>query len=142
MGYLPQRFSLYGELTVWENLRFFGEVRGLRGGGLALASAELLDFVGLAEFDDRRAEALSGGMKQKLGPGRGAHPSPARPAAGRADRRRGPGDAPGLLAVAHPPAAGGRRGGGEHALHGRGGPLQPAGLHEPGRLLAAGSPRR
>ncbi len=67
IGYLPQRFSLYGELTVLENLRFFAEVRGLPSQHWLPRSREILDFVGLSEFADRRAEALSGGMKQKLG---------------------------------------------------------------------------
>lgn len=67
IGYLPQRFSLYGELTVEENLRFLAEVRGLPQEAWAPRSQEILDFVGLSEFADRRAEALSGGMRQKLG---------------------------------------------------------------------------
>lgn len=67
IGYLPQRFSLYGELTVVENLRFFAEVRGLPPEAWKPRSREILDFVGLGEFADRRAEALSGGMRQKLG---------------------------------------------------------------------------
>jgi ABC-2 type transport system ATP-binding protein len=67
LGYLPQRFSLYGELTVRENLRFFAEVRGLPAHDWTSRSLEILDFVGLSEFADRRAEALSGGMRQKLG---------------------------------------------------------------------------
>jgi ABC-2 type transport system ATP-binding protein len=67
LGYLAQRFSLYGDLTVWENLRFFAEVRDIRGDAFKARAAELLRFVGLAGFEGRRAEALSGGMKQKLG---------------------------------------------------------------------------
>jgi ABC-2 type transport system ATP-binding protein len=67
IGYLPQRFSLYGELTVEENLRFFAEVRGLPADEWKPRSREILDFVDLSEFADRRAEALSGGMRQKLG---------------------------------------------------------------------------
>jgi ABC-2 type transport system ATP-binding protein len=67
IGYLPQRFSLYGELSVEENLRFFAEVRGLPPEAWKPRSREILDFVGLGEFADRRAEALSGGMRQKLG---------------------------------------------------------------------------
>src|SRR3972149_3551403 len=66
-GYLAQRFSLYGDLTAMENLRFFAEVRGLRGADWRPRTLEILDFVGLAEFADRRAEQWSGGMKQKLG---------------------------------------------------------------------------
>jgi ABC-2 type transport system ATP-binding protein len=67
IGYLPQRFSLYGELTVRENLQFFAEVRGLPPDSWKPRSREILDFVGLGEYADRRAEALSGGMRQKLG---------------------------------------------------------------------------
>jgi ABC-2 type transport system ATP-binding protein len=67
LGYLPQRFSLYGELTVLENLRFFAEVRGVSRKEWHPRSMEILSFVGLDEFVDRRAEALSGGMRQKLG---------------------------------------------------------------------------
>jgi ABC-2 type transport system ATP-binding protein len=67
IGYLPQRFSLYGELTVQENLRFFAEVRGMPGDQWMARAQEILAFVGLEEFRHRRAEALSGGMRQKLG---------------------------------------------------------------------------
>ena len=67
IGYLAGRFSLYGDLRVVENLRFFGEVRGLVGSALESRTAELLDFVGLSGFEDRLADQLSGGMKQKLG---------------------------------------------------------------------------
>ena len=67
IGYLAQRFSLYEELTVQENLRFFAEVRGLQPAQWAPRSREILAFVGLEPFRDRRAGQLSGGMKQKLG---------------------------------------------------------------------------
>ena len=67
VGYLAQRFSLYGDLTVLENLRFFGQVRGVSGAALDRRAAELLKFVGLAGVESRRADQLSGGMKQKLG---------------------------------------------------------------------------
>ena len=67
VGYLSQRFSLYEDLTVLENIRFFSEVRGLRPDEWRPRCMEILEFVGLAEFKDRRAGQLSGGMKQKLG---------------------------------------------------------------------------
>jgi ABC-2 type transport system ATP-binding protein len=67
IGYLAQRFALYEELTVLENLRFFAEVRGLPTSQWKPRSQEILAFVGLADFVDRRAGQLSGGMKQKLG---------------------------------------------------------------------------
>jgi ABC-2 type transport system ATP-binding protein len=67
LGYLAQRFSLYEDLTVLENLRFFAEVRGLEAADWQARCMEILAFVGLAEFPGRRAGHLSGGMKQKLG---------------------------------------------------------------------------
>jgi len=67
IGYLSQRFSLYDDLTVMENIRFFAEVRGLKSDEWFPRCMEILDFVGLAQFKDRRAGQLSGGMKQKLG---------------------------------------------------------------------------
>lgn len=67
IGYLSQRFSFYEELTVLENIRFFAEVRGLKAESWYPRCMEILDFVGLAAFKDRRAGQLSGGMKQKLG---------------------------------------------------------------------------
>ncbi|HEY57987.1 MAG TPA: ABC transporter ATP-binding protein [Anaerolineae bacterium] len=67
IGYLPQRFSLYEELTVLENLHFFAEVRGIPRRAWYRRSMEILEFVGLAPFVHRRAGHLSGGMKQKLG---------------------------------------------------------------------------
>ena len=67
LGYLSQRFSLYEDLTVLENIRFFAEVRGLKPNEWLPRSLEILEFVGLDKFTDRRAGQLSGGMKQKLG---------------------------------------------------------------------------
>lgn len=67
LGYLSQRFSLYEDLSVLENIRFFAEVRGLSRQEWLPRCLEILDFVGLTEFQDRRAAQLSGGMKQKLG---------------------------------------------------------------------------
>jgi ABC-2 type transport system ATP-binding protein len=67
IGYLSQRFSMYEDLTVLENIRFFAEVRGLKSGEWLPRSLEILEFVGLEKFKDRRAGQLSGGMKQKLG---------------------------------------------------------------------------
>ncbi|MBI3762737.1 MAG: ABC transporter ATP-binding protein [Chloroflexi bacterium] len=67
LGYLPQRFSLYGDLTVVENLQFFAQVRGVGSADFVKRAAELFKFVGLEGFEHRRADQLSGGMKQKLG---------------------------------------------------------------------------
>jgi ABC-2 type transport system ATP-binding protein len=67
LGYLSQRFSLYEDLTVLENIRFFAEIRGLSADEWLPRCMEILKFVDLAGFADRRAGQLSGGMKQKLG---------------------------------------------------------------------------
>jgi ABC-2 type transport system ATP-binding protein len=67
LGYLPQRFSMYEELTVLENLRFFAEVRGLSEDTWRPRCMQILEFVGLADFINRSAGQLSGGMRQKLG---------------------------------------------------------------------------
>lgn len=67
VGYLSQRFSMYEDLTVLENIRFFAEVRGLKSDEWLPRSMEILEFVGLEKFKDRHAGQLSGGMKQKLG---------------------------------------------------------------------------
>jgi ABC-2 type transport system ATP-binding protein len=66
LGYLSQRFSLYEDLTVLENIRFLAEVRGLSRGEWLPRSRENLAFVGLDAFENRLAGRLSGGMKQKL----------------------------------------------------------------------------
>jgi drug efflux transport system ATP-binding protein len=64
VGYLSQRFSLYGDLTIDENIAFFAEIHGLRGYGAA--RDRLLSMTQLTPFRRRRADRLSGGMKQKL----------------------------------------------------------------------------
>src|SRR5512135_2601290 len=67
IGYLAQRFSLYGDLTVKENLNFFGEVFDMEDAEREQRSKDLLRFAGLEEFAHRPAVALSGGMQKKLG---------------------------------------------------------------------------
>jgi ABC-2 type transport system ATP-binding protein len=64
VGYLSQRFSLYGDLTIDENIAFFAEIHGVERYGPA--RDRLLDMTQLTRFRDRRADRLSGGMKQKL----------------------------------------------------------------------------
>ncbi|OFW34462.1 MAG: multidrug ABC transporter ATP-binding protein, partial [Candidatus Aquicultor primus] len=66
IGYMSQRFNLYGDLTVEENLRFFAELHGLSESERKSRTKELLRFARLEEFTGRQAEFLSGGMKQKL----------------------------------------------------------------------------
>lgn len=64
MGYLSQRFSLYGDLSVDENIAFFAEIHGVPS--YRDRRDRLLEFTRLARFRDRPAGKLSGGMKQKL----------------------------------------------------------------------------
>ncbi len=64
IGYLSQRFSLYGDLSVEENINFFAEIHGVKG--YAARRKELLDYMDLERFRGRLSGALSGGMKQKL----------------------------------------------------------------------------
>lgn len=64
IGYLSQRFSLYGDLTVDENIEFFAEINGVEQ--YDKQRDELLEFTRLAPFRTRLADRLSGGMKQKL----------------------------------------------------------------------------
>lgn len=65
-GLLPQRYSLYGDLTVAENLDFFRQLQGVRADVAAPRRARLLEITRLGPFQDRRADALSGGMYKKL----------------------------------------------------------------------------
>lgn len=65
-GYMPQNFSLYPDLSVEENLRFFAEMQGVSTTEQNQRIPRLLDFARLQEFRNRRSEHLSGGMRKKL----------------------------------------------------------------------------
>lgn len=67
LGYMPQRFGLYEDLTVHENIFFYGELFEVQRAQYRARMAQLLDAAGLAPFGGRLAGKLSGGMKQKLG---------------------------------------------------------------------------
>ena len=66
LGYMAQAFSLYGNLSVLENLQFFGELYNVPPSAQAERIPALLSFAQLTDFANRRAEKLSGGMKKKL----------------------------------------------------------------------------
>jgi ABC-type multidrug transport system ATPase subunit len=66
LGYMPQIFSLYPDLTVEENLIFYGGIYGITGDEFDKRAERMYGFSNLKAFRDRRALALSGGMKQKL----------------------------------------------------------------------------
>lgn len=67
IGYMPQRFGLYEDLSVQENLDLYADLRGLPEAERAAVYDELLTFTDLKRFTARLAGRLSGGMKQKLG---------------------------------------------------------------------------
>jgi len=67
VGYLPQRFGLYGDLTVLENIRFYADLYEVPKKRRTERVERLLRFANLEPFGKRRAQDLSGGMKQKLG---------------------------------------------------------------------------
>ncbi|MEN6462110.1 MAG: ABC transporter ATP-binding protein [Syntrophomonas sp.] len=66
LGYMPQRFSLYGDLTVMENISFFAALYNLPNKTVQERADEILDLTNLNAFKNRLADQLSGGMKQKL----------------------------------------------------------------------------
>lgn len=67
IGYMPQKFGLYEDLTVFENLNLYADLRGVFSDEREETFTKLLTFTSLAPFKDRLAGNLSGGMKQKLG---------------------------------------------------------------------------
>jgi len=66
IGYMSQRFSMYPDLTVAENLEFFARLRGVPQDLRRERASRLLEQMGMAQFSERLADKLSGGMKQKL----------------------------------------------------------------------------
>lgn len=67
VGYMPQRFGLYEDLTVQENLDLYADLQGVARSDRALRYQQLMHMTGLSPFTRRLAGRLSGGMKQKLG---------------------------------------------------------------------------
>ena len=66
MGYMPQKFSLYGDLTIMENIHLFGELFGLSKEIIDERADRILEMTGILPFKERFADKLSGGMRQKL----------------------------------------------------------------------------
>ncbi|GKX67222.1 ABC transporter ATP-binding protein [Inconstantimicrobium mannanitabidum] len=66
LGLVPQNIALYKEFTAYENIKFFGELYGLRGTNLKEGIEKALNFTGLSEFKDKKAKTFSGGMLRRL----------------------------------------------------------------------------
>ncbi len=67
VGYMPQKFSLYGDLSVRENLDFYADIFGVHGEERQRRFGQVLGFAHMTDITDRRAKQLSGGMQKKLG---------------------------------------------------------------------------
>ena len=125
IGYMSQRFGLYPDLTVMENIDFYADIYSEPRRGRSEKIDRLLSFSNLTPFKQRLAGNLSGGMKQKLGLACALDPHAEGPVPRRADQRRRSGVAPRFLADPLPTAA---REGDDLRLHGlprRGRALQP-----------------
>ncbi|WP_195971302.1 ABC transporter ATP-binding protein [Clostridium thermobutyricum] len=66
IGLVPQEIALYGELTAYENLKFFGQLYNLKGRELEESIDRVLDFIGLQDVKKKVANTFSGGMKRRL----------------------------------------------------------------------------
>ena len=66
IGLVPQVISVYTDFTAYENIRFFGELYGLRGSELKESIEEALEFTGLLEYRNKKAKEFSGGMLRRL----------------------------------------------------------------------------
>ena len=106
ISYMPQRFGLYEDLTVDENIRFYADLFEVPPSSRVERAERLLAASGMSQFRSRLAGQLSGGMKQKLGLTCALVHTPRNPAARRTDHRRRPGLASRFLAHSLRPARG------------------------------------
>ncbi len=119
IGYMPQKFGLYEDLTVLENLTLYADLRNVTGMERQRSFEKMLAFTDLARFTERFAGKLSGGMKQKLGLACSLLGTPD-PPPGRARCRRGSHLPAGAVADGTGTGSGRHDRGVEHGLSGRG----------------------
>jgi ABC-type multidrug transport system ATPase subunit len=124
VGYMSQQFSLYADLSVRENIEFYGRIYGLTEARIQERQAELLALTGLGDRIDQLAGTLSGGWKQRLALACSLIHSPEilfldEPTAGINGRHR-PGRSPTIVGSAVRLVCSGRHTFRDHALHGRG----------------------
>ncbi len=120
LGYMAQKFSLYGDLSVLQNLNFFAGVYGLRGRAKRQAAEEMLETFDLGSYARSSAGELPLGFKQRLSPGLCRYASSRSPVPGRADLGRRSLDPPGVLDSHQWPGGQGGHHPDHHPLHGRG----------------------
>src|ERR1022692_3923835 len=135
VGYMSQKFSLYDDLSIDENLEFFAGVYGVAKDEIAEKKKWVLAFSGLTG----KAQQITGSLP---GVWRGHHARAQRPVSGRAHLGRGSAGAPRVLADDQPAGRYGHRHSGDHALSGRGGAVQSPGLHGGRRISHRGRPQR
>src|ERR1039457_3083076 len=127
IGYMAQRFGLYGDLTVQENMNFYGDLFGITGAERETLTAQLLRMTRMEPFRERQGAQLSGGMKEEAGADVYAAASPANPLSGRADQRRRPGFAARFLGHSVSTVAGRNHHLHDHRVPRRGRAVQPRG---------------
>ena len=141
IGYMSQRFSLYDDLTVDENLAFYTRVYEVPRAERAARIIQMMRLADLVGRERQLAGQLSGGYRQRLALSCALVHRAAPDLPRRADRRRRPGVAPDVLGADPPPRRRGHDDPGDHALHGRGRALRHARLHLPGAPDRAGPAR-